>query len=58
MARILSTPLRFVALGTHVAVWISSLIVTGIVSWFLKTFSDRGTHIVYHESIVRHPSFI
>lgn len=51
----LSKPLRFVALGTDVFVWVSSVIVTGIVSWFLKKYPDRSVHIVYQECIVRLP---
>ncbi|KAF4591793.1 might be a transmembrane protein [Ophiocordyceps camponoti-floridani] len=43
--------LRIVVMGNHLAVFISSVIVTGLVSHFLQRYSHRGTHIVYTEVI-------
>lgn len=45
-------PLRLLAFGNHAMVWLSSLIVTGILSYFLKTYkSAHSTHIIYEEVI-------
>lgn len=46
-------PLRFFAFANHALVWISSLIVTGILSYFLKKYGTaHNTHIIYEEVIV------
>ncbi|OAA78966.1 MARVEL-like domain protein [Akanthomyces lecanii RCEF 1005] len=45
-------PLRLLAFGNHALVWLSSLIVMGILSYFLKSYkSAHSTHIIYEETI-------
>jgi len=44
--------LRYLAFANHAIVWVSSLIVTGILSYFLKKYSSaHNTHIIYQEVI-------
>ncbi|OAA60813.1 MARVEL-like domain protein [Cordyceps fumosorosea ARSEF 2679] len=48
------SPIRFFALFNHFMVWVSAVIVMGIVSYFLSKFgalANRRTHIVYQETI-------
>ncbi|KAG6038683.1 hypothetical protein E4U41_003894 [Claviceps citrina] len=52
----LKTPLRLWATANHFVVWISAIIVTAILSWFIsvETFGSRypnRTHILFEESI-------
>ena len=45
-------PLRLLAFGNHALVWLSSLIVMGVLSYFLKSYkSAHSTHIIYEETI-------
>lgn len=48
--------LRGSAAFCHFMIFASSVIVTGIVSYFLNKYRFRGAHIVYQEVIVR-PKF-
>ncbi|RDA84543.1 putative heat-labile enterotoxin [Ophiocordyceps camponoti-leonardi (nom. inval.)] len=43
--------LRFLVMGNHFAIFISSLIVTGILSYFIHRSSYRDTHIIFQEVI-------
>ncbi|KAK8146494.1 hypothetical protein G3M48_003039 [Beauveria asiatica] len=44
--------LRYLAFANHAIVWVSSLIVTGILSYFLNKYSSaHNTHIIYQEVI-------
>ncbi|KAM3521924.1 hypothetical protein NHJ13051_005977 [Beauveria bassiana] len=44
--------LRYLAFANHAIVWVSSLIVTGILSYFLSKYSAaHNTHIIYQEVI-------
>lgn len=52
-------PLRFLAFANHALVWISSLVVTGVLSQFLKKYgSAHNTHIIYEEVIVSGVQFV
>lgn len=44
--------LRYIAFANHLMVLISSIIVTGLASWFLAKYDYRGVDIVYQEVIV------
>ena len=47
--------LRILALANHALVWASSIIVTGIISYFIHNYdSGNSTHIIYEEVIVRY----
>ncbi|EHK41983.1 uncharacterized protein TrAtP1_011649 [Trichoderma atroviride] len=43
--------LRYIAFANHLMVLISSIIVTGLASWFLAKYDYRGVDIVYQEVI-------
>ncbi|KAL7922551.1 hypothetical protein ACQKWADRAFT_292763 [Trichoderma austrokoningii] len=43
--------LRYIAFANHLMVLISSIINTGLVSWFLSKYDYRGVDIVYQEVI-------
>ncbi|KAG8408132.1 hypothetical protein J3459_018146 [Metarhizium acridum] len=45
--------LRGLAVANHFVVWLSAVIVTGAVSWFISRFStsENSTHIIYQEVI-------
>ncbi|KAL7893853.1 hypothetical protein HDV63DRAFT_381409 [Trichoderma sp. SZMC 28014] len=43
--------LRYIAFANHLMILISSIIVTGLASWFLAKFDYRGVDIVYQEVI-------
>ncbi|OAA35901.1 MARVEL-like domain protein [Cordyceps fumosorosea ARSEF 2679] len=45
-------PIRVLAFVNHLIVWVSSLIVTGILSYFLSKYSlSNNTHVIYEEVI-------
>jgi hypothetical protein len=44
--------LRYIAFANHLMILISSIIVTGLASWFLAKYDYRGVDIVYQEVIV------
>ncbi|PHH87246.1 hypothetical protein CDD83_9129 [Cordyceps sp. RAO-2017] len=43
--------LRFLILGSHFMIFLSSLIVTALLSYFIHTNSFRGAHLIYQEVI-------
>lgn len=50
--------MRIWAMVNHIVVWISAIIVTGVISWMIKvhnqsSWSDHRTKILYEEIIVR-----
>ncbi|KID99364.1 might be a transmembrane protein, partial [Metarhizium majus ARSEF 297] len=49
----LNSSLRGLAVANHFMVWLSAVIVTGVVSWFISRFSTsaNSTHIIYQEVI-------
>ncbi|EHK16040.1 uncharacterized protein TRIVIDRAFT_227972 [Trichoderma virens Gv29-8] len=50
-ANLHNTAIRGVSLFCYIMVWISAIIVTGLVGNFLERFSSRGVDIVYMEVI-------
>lgn len=51
--------LRILAVANHFMVWLSALIVTGLVSWLISRFATDGnrTHIIYEEVIVSNDEY-
>lgn len=41
-------------MASNILVWISAVIVMGILSYFLSLNKHQGDHIIYEEVIVRH----
>ncbi|UNI15380.1 hypothetical protein JDV02_001917 [Purpureocillium takamizusanense] len=43
--------LRSLAMANHFMVFVSSVIVTGVISHFLKVYSFRNAHVIYQEVV-------
>ncbi|KAK3940164.1 hypothetical protein QBC46DRAFT_386136 [Diplogelasinospora grovesii] len=51
MARTRGTGLAPFHLGSNILIWISAVIVMGIVSYFLSLNNNQGSHIIYMEVV-------
>jgi hypothetical protein len=54
MVSLPASTLKFALVGSHFMQWASSVIVMGIVSYYISKF-DAGQHLKYEEIIVRGP---